>query len=100
MILFLDLTFLSFRKLIFFLLFKGYLVYADPPQACKPVSLPPNEPNISKPWILLIARGECSYEVKVRNAQASHYSAVIVHNVNSSDLGRNYMIKNILWCCV
>lgn len=66
---------------------EGYLVYAEPALACEPVAPPPQRTdNSSKPWILLIMRGVCSYERKVRNAQASNYSAVIVHNVNSSDL--------------
>ncbi|KAJ1523649.1 hypothetical protein ONE63_001492 [Megalurothrips usitatus] len=65
---------------------EGYLVYADPPLACGPVAPPPHVANISRPWILLISRGNCSYENKVRHAQASNYQAVIVHNVNSSDL--------------
>ncbi|KAK3929030.1 E3 ubiquitin-protein ligase RNF13 [Frankliniella fusca] len=66
---------------------EGYLVYANPPLACDPVDPPPVQgPNYTKPWVLLISRGNCSYEKKVRNAQAAHFSAVIVHNVNSSDL--------------
>lgn len=68
---------------------QGYLVYADPPQACGPVKPPPKVENITTDnWILLIMRGLCTYEAKVRNAQQSHYKAVIVHNVNSSDLGK------------
>ncbi|XP_026291798.1 E3 ubiquitin-protein ligase RNF13 isoform X2 [Frankliniella occidentalis] len=66
---------------------EGYLVYSDPPMACVPVAPPPVlGANYTKPWVLLISRGNCSYELKVRNAQAANFSAVIVHNVNSSDL--------------
>ncbi|XP_034233470.1 E3 ubiquitin-protein ligase RNF13 isoform X2 [Thrips palmi] len=66
---------------------EGYLVYAEPALACGPVKPPPKVDNITtENWILLIMRGECTYETKVRNAQSSHYKAVIVHNVNSSDL--------------
>lgn len=65
---------------------EGYLVYAEPAMACEPVKPPPKVENISDNWILLIMRGDCTYETKVRNAQLSHYKAVIVHNVNSSDL--------------
>lgn len=37
--------------------------------------------------VLSIHSGNCSFEQKVRNAQAAGYAAVIVHNVGSEDLG-------------
>lgn len=38
--------------------------------------------------------GNCSFEQKVRNAQAAGYNAVIVHNVGSEELGN---LKNLLF---
>lgn len=63
---------------------KGFATYANPANACEPISPPPDDTK-SK-WIVLIQRGDCSFEQKVRNAQAAGYSAAIVHNVGSDDL--------------
>lgn len=35
-------------------------------------------------WFALIIRGNCNFDVKIRNAQNSNYSLAIVYNVNSS----------------
>jgi hypothetical protein len=48
---------------------------------------PPNLPNYTGQWIALVRRYECNFEDKIRNAQRANFDAVIVHNVNSSDLG-------------
>ena len=57
------------------------------PQACSDILPPPDEPNYFENWIVLIRRYNCSFEEKIRYAQAANYSAAIVHNVNSSELG-------------
>lgn len=38
-------------------------------------------------WFVLIKRGNCNFDVKVRNAQNSNYLLAIVYNVNSSSIG-------------
>lgn len=65
----------------------GFLVVGEPRHGCTPISPPPlNETNYTKKWIVLLARYDCRFEVKVRNAQLAGYHCAIVHNVNSSDL--------------
>jgi hypothetical protein len=58
-------------------------------QACSHINPPPDiYPNYLGNWIVLIRRCGCSFEEKVRAAQNANYSAAIVHNVNSSELGK------------
>jgi hypothetical protein len=58
-------------------------------QACSYIEPPPDiYPNYLGNWIVLIRRCGCSFEEKVRAAQNANYSAAIVHNVNSSELGK------------
>jgi len=55
----------------------GALYTANPLDGCSPLV------NISKtrePAFLLIERGLCSFEVKVRHAQDAGFAAVIVYN--------------------
>jgi hypothetical protein len=63
---------------------------ANPEQACSDIT-PPSDiyPNYLGNWIVLIRRYGCSFEEKVRAAQRANYSAAIVHNVNSSELGKD-----------
>jgi hypothetical protein len=62
---------------------------ARPEQACSPIEPPPAVyPNYLGNWIVLISRCGCSFEEKVRAAQNANYSVAIVHNVNSSELGK------------
>ena len=63
-------------------------MYSNPANACSPVEPPPGPPGSSMNWILLIRRYDCTFEVKVRMAQNANYHAAIVHNVNSTDLGK------------
>ncbi|XP_053671084.1 E3 ubiquitin-protein ligase RNF13 [Anopheles nili] len=58
---------------------------ADPPDGCTEMRLAP-APNGTSKFAVVIARYNCSFEVKVRNAQQAGYSMVIVHNVGSNDL--------------
>ncbi|XP_049801565.1 E3 ubiquitin-protein ligase RNF13 isoform X2 [Schistocerca nitens] len=67
---------------------KGMLVLANPLNACSPIEPPPQDSDgdLLAVWMVLIKRGDCTFESKVRNAQNANYSAAIVHNVNSSIL--------------
>uniref|UniRef100_A0A182JJX9 Uncharacterized protein n=1 Tax=Anopheles atroparvus TaxID=41427 RepID=A0A182JJX9_ANOAO len=56
---------------------------ADPPDGCTEMRKPPN--STSK-FAVVIARYNCSFEVKVRNAQQAGFAMAIVHNVGSNDL--------------
>lgn len=69
--------------------FQGYLVYAEPGNACSKVKPPPDidQPDIEYPiqWILLARRSpECHFQKKIENAQNAGYQAVIIHNVDSN----------------
>ncbi|XP_068628795.1 E3 ubiquitin-protein ligase RNF13 [Battus philenor] len=66
---------------------RGMLVQSEPPDGCSALPPPPvNVDNFTGKWIVLIARYNCSFETKIRNAQLAGYDCAIVHNVNSSDL--------------
>ncbi|XP_012284933.1 E3 ubiquitin-protein ligase RNF13 isoform X2 [Orussus abietinus] len=65
---------------------KGMVVYSDPPLGCQEIKPPPNVSNFEGNWIVLIARFNCSFAIKVRMAQQAGYDAAIVHNVNSNEL--------------
>ncbi|XP_045510689.1 E3 ubiquitin-protein ligase RNF13 isoform X1 [Colias croceus] len=65
---------------------RGFLVPGEPADGCGPLGKPPAVENFTGKWIVIVARFNCSFEVKVRNAQAAGFDAAIVHNVNSSDL--------------
>ncbi|XP_047507017.1 E3 ubiquitin-protein ligase RNF13 [Pieris napi] len=65
---------------------RGFLVVGEPANGCGVMTKPPIDENFTGNWIVLVARYNCSFEVKVRNAQAAGFHCVIVHNVNSSDL--------------
>ncbi|XP_063394142.1 E3 ubiquitin-protein ligase RNF13 [Cydia fagiglandana] len=65
---------------------RGLLVRAEPADGCAPLARPPPADNFTDKWIVLIARYNCTFDVKIRNAQAAGYDCAIVHNVNSSEL--------------
>ncbi|XP_050072222.1 uncharacterized protein LOC126560103 [Anopheles maculipalpis] len=56
---------------------------SDPPDGCTEMR---PAPNVTSKFAVVIARYNCSFEVKVRNAQQAGYAMVIVHNVGSNDL--------------
>lgn len=65
---------------------RGIVITADPVDACKPIKPPPDVENTIGNWIVLIARYNCTFEEKIRNAQTANYDGVIVHNVGSDKL--------------
>lgn len=66
------------------------IVYSNPPTACHPIAEPPNSSIYEGLlWIVLIARYNCSFEIKVRMAEKAGYGAAIIHNIDSNELGEN-----------
>ncbi|XP_047032195.1 E3 ubiquitin-protein ligase RNF13 isoform X1 [Helicoverpa zea] len=66
---------------------RGFLVAGEPHDGCSVLPPPPTTvDNFTGKWIVLLARYNCSFEVKIRNAQDAGYDCAIVHNVNSSEL--------------
>jgi E3 ubiquitin-protein ligase RNF13 len=63
-----------------------------PEHACTPIKSPPNISYVQPDeWIALIMRtptiyGNCSFDVKVHNAQLAGFKAAIVYNSESDDL--------------
>lgn len=72
-----------FNILLYYILFKGYIKSVDPEDACSKINPPPSS-RVRRNWFALIKRGNCTFDVKVRNAQNSNYSLAIVYNINSS----------------
>nr|XP_010347805.2 E3 ubiquitin-protein ligase ZNRF4 [Saimiri boliviensis boliviensis] len=64
---------------------RGYLMEAKPANACQPIEAP-RRGNRSLGAIALIRRYDCTFDLKVLNAQRAGFKAVIVHNVHSDDL--------------
>lgn len=74
--------------------FIGFIKSAEPIHGCTPIIRPPNVSFVEpKQWIALIMRtptkyGNCSFDLKVFNAQNAGYSAVIIYNSESDSLIR------------
>nr|XP_026260038.1 E3 ubiquitin-protein ligase ZNRF4 [Urocitellus parryii] len=66
---------------------RGYLMEAKPANACQPIE-GPRPGNRSLGAIALIRRYDCTFDLKVLNAQRAGFEAAIVHNVRSDDLVR------------
>ncbi|XP_025223007.1 E3 ubiquitin-protein ligase ZNRF4 [Theropithecus gelada] len=64
---------------------RGYLMEVKPANACHPVEAP-RLGNRSLGAIALIRRYDCTFDLKVLNAQRAGFEAAIVHNVHSDDL--------------
>lgn len=63
----------------------GTLFLAEPLDACGALSNKTVEESIKSPFVLIV-RGGCSFEDKVRRAQSAGYKAAIVYNNDDSDL--------------
>lgn len=63
----------------------GTLFLAEPLDACEPLSNKTIEDSLNQPF-LLIVRGGCSFEDKVRRAQSAGFKAAIVYNNDDTDL--------------
>lgn len=59
------------------------VVSAYPEDGCSKIDSPPPLIGI---YFALIKRGNCNFDVKVRNAQNGNFSLAIVYNVNSSEI--------------
>lgn len=72
--------------------FEGYIAVANPIVACSKIEPPPNVSYVNpKRWIALVQRSpgmfsNCTFDVKVFNAQQAGFSAVIIFNSDSDNL--------------
>ncbi|KAG8232114.1 hypothetical protein J437_LFUL011657 [Ladona fulva] len=65
----------------------GVLVHVGPEDDRGCVLPLTQDPLPTEPWIALIRRGECNFDVKVENAYKSHAAGVIIFDIkNSSNL--------------
>ncbi|KAG9461416.1 E3 ubiquitin-protein ligase RNF167 [Eleutherodactylus coqui] len=63
---------------------RGYIIHADPHNACTPIKPPPAKNNTI--FIALIRRYDCNFDIKVLHAQQSGYDVAVVYNVESDAL--------------
>lgn len=72
--------------------FQGYITLANPIGACSKIEKPLNVSFVDPDkWIVLIQRtptifGNCSFDLKVYNAQQAGFKAVIIYNSESDNL--------------
>jgi E3 ubiquitin-protein ligase RNF13 len=72
--------------------FMGYVTLANPLSGCSKMESPPNISFVDpKKWIALIVRtptifDNCSFDVKVSNAQKAGFGAAIIYNSDSDNL--------------
>ncbi|XP_059612115.1 E3 ubiquitin-protein ligase Godzilla-like [Phlebotomus argentipes] len=67
---------------------RAVAVNATPANACTDLTPPPAVLNDSHPtkYVVLVARYNCSFEDKIKNAQKANFDAVIVYNLGSDEL--------------
>ncbi|GJV77438.1 RING domain-containing protein 2 [Tanacetum coccineum] len=69
----------------------GTLFLAKPLDGCGPLSNSSIQGSINPPFVLMI-RGGCSFEDKVRRAQSAGFKAAIVYNNDDSDLVASMLV--------
>ena len=72
---------------------RGYVVGANPKNACAPIEPPPKLDNYTGNWFVVIKRYDCNFVDKVRQAQIANYDASIIHNVGSNSIGKKFFSK-------
>lgn len=66
---------------------KVHGIPGSPANGCTPLDPPPKSPDMEDfKWAVYIARYNCTFEEKVRNAQLSGYDVAIVYNLDSNEL--------------
>ncbi|KAG4072153.1 hypothetical protein HA402_015652 [Bradysia odoriphaga] len=66
---------------------KVHGITGNPANGCTILEPPPKSPDMEDfQWAVLIARYNCTFEEKVRNAQLSGYDVAIVYNLDSNEL--------------
>lgn len=81
----------------------GVLYLAEPLDACTELTNKVEQlPNVSSPYVLLI-RGGCSFEEKVRRAQSAGFKAAIVYDNEDGGVlvaSNNQFLHVATFCCL